>query len=179
MNGINASTNPTLSQMLEKLDGRPVREIDLQFSAFLKDLDSRCEALELVGFLLSQTLGQGNICLDFSQPVEFLEATQLSHLQQVIAESAVVKVLEPEALMDKEIQLPLVLHGSRLYLQRYWLYEASLHDAISKKLKAMPWQKKGQWEIIQELFSLAKMKRAKMLIGKRLQLVYQPISSFQ
>ncbi len=156
MSGLNISANPTLSQMLEKLEGRPVREIDLQFSVFLKELDSRCEALELVGFLLSQTLGQGNICLDFSQATEFLEAKQLSHLQQAIAKSDVVKVLNPEELMNKAIQLPLVLHGSRLYLQRYWLYEASLHDAITKKLKPMPWQVTGQKEMIQELFSLSK-----------------------
>ena len=163
MSKLNVSANPTLSQILDKLEGRPVREIDLQFSAFLKELDRRCEALELVGFLLSQTLGQGNICLDFSQSMEFIEAEQLSQLQQVIAKSEVVEVLGPEELMNKEIHLPLVLHGSRLYLQRYWLYEASLHDAISKKLKAMPWQVAGQWEMMQELFTLTKNEDAQNL----------------
>ncbi len=145
---------PKLTAVLEKLDGQLTREIDVQFGRFLKNLDLSCDGLALAGFLLSQTLGKGNVCLDFSQPHDCLNANQLELLCQNISSSLVVTLIGDEEFFESDVQTPLALHSKRLYLQRYWLYEMALHSSIANKMQAMPWSTKEQWPLVKQLFSL-------------------------
>ena len=132
------NTSPlTLTDLMEKLQGRGYRELDLQFAKFLQGLDESCDALALMGFLLSHTVGKGNVCLDCSKEHEWFTAQQLTALLENVSDSIIVKVLSPEQLMQDNIELPLVLHGQRLYLQRYWLYEVSLHQSMQQKMVSM------------------------------------------
>ena len=147
---------PELASVIEKLDGKLIREIDIQFGGFLKELDPSNEVLEVVGFLLSQTLGKGNVCLDFSQSHELLSSNQLDLLFQKIQSSQVITVLGDKAFFESDIKTPLVLKERRLYLQRYWLYEMALHSSIKEKMQAMPWPTKEQGMLVQQLFSLNK-----------------------
>ncbi len=128
------------------------RDIDVSFAAFIQELDEKCDGLETAAFLLSQTLGKGNVCLDFSQPHELLGVDYLQQLKANISNSCVVRVLNRDDLMQADIDVPLVLQGDRLYLQRYWLYEVNLHQAINNKMNSMPWQLEGQVALIHQLF---------------------------
>ena len=154
MTNLDASLLPKLTELLERSDDHLIREIDIQFGGFLKNLDTTCDFLELAGYLLSQTLGKGNVCLDFSQPHELLNPTQLTDLLKNISQSKVITFLGKEESFVSDVHTPLVLQGSRLYLQRYWLYEVALHSSISDKMQAMPWPSTDQWPLVQQLFSL-------------------------
>jgi len=144
---------PSLNDILHGVDVKAIRPMDMAFSRFIQDLDENCPALEVVAYLLSQTLGKGNVCLDFNQH-ETLSEQQLTGLWSSISESSVVCVLAQDEHMQDNIHLPLVLHGKRLYLQRYWLYERALHHSISSKMVNMPWPLESQNTLIKELFSL-------------------------
>ncbi len=141
-----------LDRLLEQSDTINVRDIDVSFARFIQELDTNCDALETTAYLLSQTLGKGNVCLDFSQPHEIVDVKGLRQLQKKIASSCVVRVLNQDELMQANINVPLVLHGDRLYLQRYWLYEMNLHQAINNNMHNMPWQLDSQVALIHQLF---------------------------
>ena len=144
---------PSLQDVLHGVEAHAIRPMDTAFASFIQELDADCQALEVVAYLLSQTLGRGNVCLDFNHH-DGLTTEQLAALLAAIVKSPVVCVLAADEAMRDHIHLPLVLHGQRLYLQRYWLYECSLHRSIASKMVAMPWPLASQGPLIKELFSL-------------------------
>jgi exodeoxyribonuclease V alpha subunit len=143
----------SLNALLQDIDPKAIRPMDLAFAQFIQELDSQCEALPVAAYLLSQTLGKGNVCLDFNKHPS-LSAAQLHDLLMGISKSPIVCILSEQQKMQDHIKLPLVLHGKRLYLQRYWLYEMSLHQSMLEKMKPMPWPEQGQAQIIKSLFPL-------------------------
>ncbi len=144
---------PSLNVLLQDVDPKSVRPMDVAFAQFIQELDESCEALSPAAYLLSQTLGKGNVCLDFNKHPG-LSSAQLDELFIAVSKSAIVCVLSESQEMQDDVKLPLVLHGKRLYLQRYWLYEKTLHQSMKEKMKSMPWPEQGQSQIIKTLFPL-------------------------
>ncbi len=146
-------SNSSLNTLLQDVDPKSIRPMDVAFAQFIQELDESCEALSPAAYLLSQTLGKGNVCLDFNKHPG-LSSAQLKDLFIGISKSSIVCVLSESHNMQDNVKLPLVLHGKRLYLQRYWLYEMSLHQSMLEKMKPMPWPEQGQAQIIKTLFPL-------------------------
>ena len=143
----------TLSQYLIRLDGHEIRLLDQQFAQFLQELEPENTALAIIGFSLSAHLGRGHVCLDFSQPHEYLTSTELNWMKQALTTSRVVSICESVKSFNNT-QCPLVLDGERLYLQRYWLYETQLEQAIHKKMVPKNWDLSSEQDFIRQLFDL-------------------------
>ncbi|WP_283789400.1 exodeoxyribonuclease V subunit alpha [Bermanella sp. WJH001] len=143
----------TLSQYLLRLEDHDIRLLDQQFAQFLQELEPDNGALAIIGFSLSAHLGRGHVCLDFSQPHEYLTASELHWMKQALAASNVVMIRDSDQYVENA-QCPLVLDGERLYLQRYWLYEKQLELAIRQKLKPKNWDLTTEQDFIRQLFEL-------------------------
>ncbi|MFY0639447.1 MAG: exodeoxyribonuclease V subunit alpha [Bermanella sp.] len=143
----------TLSQYLIRLDGHDIRLLDQQFAQFLQELEPDNSALAIIGFSLSAHLGRGHVCLDFSQPHEYLTSAELNWMKQALSKSHVVSICEEGENLEN-VQRPLVLDGERLYFQRYWLYETQLEQAINQKLLPKNWDLSSEQGFIKQLFGL-------------------------
>lgn len=144
-----------LAQYLTRLDAHHIRLLDKQFGRFLQELDPQSDVLELTGFVLSAHLGLGHVCLDFSQPHEYLTSSELQEMKTSL--QACPLVFDGQQLLDHSkgnIDQPLVLDGERLYLQRYWLYEIQLEKRITQKLVSKNWRLDQEQAFISQLFDL-------------------------
>lgn len=144
-----------LDQYLSRLDAHSINQLDLAFAKFLQSLAPSESHLDLLGFVVSAHLGQGHVCLDFSQPHEWLTQQELLELKQLANKSKIVSKLAiglDAPIDDVTIIEPLVLQGERLYLQRYWLYESQLASRIQSRLQSRSWDLKSQEHFIATLF---------------------------
>ncbi len=99
----------------------------IQFASFFKH-----QVLQPLACLLSQKLSEGHICLpvsELSQQVELVPEEWQSLLQDLDAETIAQLPLVGNA---ETLQKPFILHGDRLYLQRYFKYETDTLTAIKK-----------------------------------------------
>src|SRR5690606_38065582 len=69
------------------------------------------------------------ICSRARLPSELLASVELADWRAALAGSALVA-----SGSDDGIEAPLVLHGERLYLRRYWNYERAVATAIGMRL---------------------------------------------
>jgi len=147
----------TLEQYLTRIDHHHIRLLDRQFAHFLQELEPTTDVLELTGFVLSAHLGMGHVCLDFSQPHEYLSADELQKIKHGLLECELVCIAQ-QTVADSHLSVsqPLVLDGDRLYLQRYWLYETQLETSIKQKLISKNWNLTDQQAFISQLFNLNK-----------------------
>jgi exodeoxyribonuclease V alpha subunit len=145
----------SLSQYLTRLDTHHIRLLDKQFAFFLQDLEPETKVLEITGFILSAHLGMGHVCLDFSQPHEYLTVNELQQIKQALqACQLVFGAQEHVNNSEMGVNQPLVLEGERLYLQRYWLYETQLARRIKQKLVSKNWDLNQEQAFIAELFQI-------------------------
>lgn len=143
--------NPLYKGMLASFETQVVRNIDLQFADFLQALSPDTRGLNVLGFLLSHELGKGNVCIDLAQSYQGISDIQLTTLIEQCQQSNVVQLILDET--DTAIA-PLILHGTRLYLQRYWLYETQLKNNIQQRLLPLDWQINAQLPLIKNLFNV-------------------------
>ena len=131
----------TLHSILEQLQIQGlIRPLDKAFALFIADgLDEQQNTatlnISLLAAYLSASLGEQHSCIELAelnQPFapwfEFVEHPSLmTYLQQ----STLVEVItQPFAEAKLSCNKPIVVEDSRLYLQRYWLYEGELASQI-------------------------------------------------
>ncbi|MHA6231422.1 exodeoxyribonuclease V subunit alpha [Pseudomonas fluorescens group sp. PF-69] len=130
-----------------------LRALDRSFATFILEQDPQAKAsVLLAAAMTSHQLGRGHSCLDLaatlhapdfvlSLPPEGEEGSQLpsqwllgldiARWRQALALSSLVEDRdEPQRFPER----PLVLTGQRLYLRRYWNYERSIAQALSRRL---------------------------------------------
>ena len=130
-----------------------LRALDRALAGFCLELDGESSPLLLLSAaLVSHQLGHGHVCLDLGMtlaspdfalslppegdegsrarlPSELLASVELADWRDALASSALVATDS-----DSALEAPLVLHGERLYLRRYWNYERAVASAIGKRL---------------------------------------------
>lgn len=134
-----------------------LRELDRALAAFFAELEPASPPLALLAAALaSHQLGHGHVCLDLaatlaspdfalSLPPEGEDAARATLLpSQVLAGLGVadwLTALRASALVavdGADEAAPLVLHGERLYLRRYWSYEQAVAAALAARLDDAP-----------------------------------------
>lgn len=101
--------------------GHVFREIDKQFAKFCLDL-CQDESMAIVALLVSDQLGQGNVCFDVSQPHSILSASELDELFRLAQQAH-----------SNTADFPIVFEGSRIYMQRYHQYECFVEQTIKSR----------------------------------------------
>ena len=157
------SSHPTASSALAALEAALtqglnlgyLRRLDVEFARALPQLSpstpaTAVPALILGGALLAHLEGCGHSCLDLAlltaQAHQLLawphaEINQLQQLLHTLNLSTPAQWLEALAQSDAVDAgptgwaTPLVLHGQRLYLRRYWQYEQRVAQQIKHRLR--------------------------------------------
>ena len=116
-------------------DGRGYSALDTHFAQFIARIsgDGRDEVL-LAAALASQSVGDGNICLDLRD----LCGMPARDAQAVFppCDRWLAVLMENKAVGRPGDLRPLILDDkARLYLYRYWDYERKLSDFIGKRVK--------------------------------------------
>ncbi|SEI64200.1 DNA helicase/exodeoxyribonuclease V, alpha subunit [Allopseudospirillum japonicum] len=138
-----------------------LRAVDLGFAHFLAKYDPQAPASVLLAAVLtSHQLGRGHVCLlldetlahaDFTLslppeqghlslqdplqalpplPSDCLASLDLNYWQGALQKSSLV-----DSAQDAQIQAPLVLAETRLYLQRYWRYEYQVAQHLHTRMQ--------------------------------------------
>ncbi|MCM2318004.1 MAG: exodeoxyribonuclease V subunit alpha [Pseudomonas sp.] len=134
-----------------------LRALDRALAGFFLELDEAGAPLTLLASALaSHQLGHGHVCLDLaatlaspdfalSLPPEGEDATHAVQLpSDILAGIDLAQWLDAlrgsrlVAVDGTEEVAPLVLHGERLYLRRYWNYERAVAAAIGARLHDAP-----------------------------------------
>ena len=129
-----------------------LRDIDIQFSRFIKTLAPNDEFIAIAALLLSVELGKGNVCLDFTedQLMDYLDPSEIKKLLKLLQKSDFIA----------QANGPIKLDGDKLYLEKYLSYELSLANNIEERLNPMPWVNDESLlkdsSLLSQLFSLAK-----------------------
>ena len=144
-----------LDYLLSRIDPSQVRQLDVQFSKFLSELETESTDIGVAGFLVSSELGKGNVCLDFMAFNEHLSSQELQSVLSSIKTSPLVHLVTESIEITESIETPLVLKGSCLYLQRYYKYENGLDHEIRSRLQPMPWDVDRQSDLLQSLFDVS------------------------
>lgn len=160
-----------LHQLAQWVEVGWLRALDRSLALFLQDMQADAEPLVLLAAALaSHQLGHGHVCLDLAEtlgapdlslslppegqqagedvrlPSELLRPVTARHWCQVLAASPLVEQVGGDAAAALG-ERPLVLHGQRLYLRRYWNYERQVAAALQQRLQtplALPENLSGQ-----------------------------------
>ena len=115
-----------------------LKPIDRHFAALLQRIAPNPSVeLEMAAQLVSRFQGEGHVCLPMDEITgETLMITGLSH--SLPDRAAWIKKLRASGVVGKPTEFkPLILDDAgRLYLQRYWTYEAEVVRNISHRLQA-------------------------------------------
>ena len=151
-----------------------LRALDRALAVFLLDLAPDSDPLVLLAAALaSHQLGHGHVCLDLgatlqapdlslSLPPEGQEAGRdillPSQLLKGVTLDAWRQALATSVMVDRQpaggqAERPLVLHGQRLYLRRYWHYEREVVAALGRRLQARPALPAGLSQGLERLFA--------------------------
>lgn len=121
-----------MSEWLTRLrDTGVIDDLDQAFGAWVAERDG--DVTGLAAALASAEIGKGHVCLELDTASEFLcthEIASTSEWVKILAKGKTVAAPGERA--------PLVLDGNRLYLHRYWHYEARFADALSHMARALP-----------------------------------------
>lgn len=141
-----------------------IRPLDKAFALFIADgLDQQQNTqylnISLLSAYLSVSLGEQHSCIELSQlktvfaPVfYFAEQNQLMAYLQTCA--LVETVSLPFNLAKLSCHKPIVLDGSSLYLQRYWLYEGELASQIlARATQAKKVDEQNASKLLKQLFN--------------------------
>ena len=149
----NASTTQLLHQIDNWVSRGWLRALDRSFATFLLEQDPQTRvSVLLAAAMTSHQLGRGHSCLDLvatlqapdfvlSLPPEGEEGSQLPSqwLQNLDIEQwrqalALSPMVEDRDGQQRFPERPMVLAGARLYLRRYWNYERSIAQSLSRRL---------------------------------------------
>lgn len=131
-----------------------LRGLDRALVLFLLDMQPDAEPLVLLAAALaSHQLGHGHVCLDLAETLRNPDASlslppegqqvgqdvQLpSQLLRPVTAARWAELLAASSLVEQAAggqgERPLVLHGQRLYLRRYWNYERRVASALQQRL---------------------------------------------
>ncbi|NHI00530.1 exodeoxyribonuclease V subunit alpha [Oceanimonas sp. MB9] len=146
----------TITELLALLDRWValgwLRPLDRALAGFFAEQDDQAESVVLLASALaSHQLGHGHVCLDLAAtlaapdfalslppegeegladawlPSVQLAGLTLAHWTRALAASTLVAA-------GGESDRPLVLHGERLYLRRYWNYEQGVARALAARI---------------------------------------------
>lgn len=111
--------------------------IDRQFANLMARLSGGSDAVKLAAALVSQQGRQGNICVDLADGESNLPLAEIAAELGEAAwpkKPALLKQLVASPVVGRPGEFkPLILDAqNRLYLQRYWQYEADLAASISR-----------------------------------------------
>lgn len=112
-----------------------IRPLDLAFGQFIAAQESQNQTcLALLAAYLSKQLGEQDSCVDINylgQPYfDIFQFPEAQQLLQLLRQANSLAIAGQDALHK-----PMVLDGSRLYLQRYWHYENKLAAKILEKAR--------------------------------------------
>ncbi len=143
-----AGATPEVAQLLQRLgtcvasDG--LRDIDVALAHFFAaEAPDAHPLLLLAAALASHQLGRGHACLDLRAALADAES-MLAPGASAPAVAALLAGLDlaswraalahPRLVSDGPGTSPLVLHGDRLYLRRYWEHERTVASSIAARL---------------------------------------------
>lgn len=120
-----------------------IRPLDRQFARFIVESEQRAGGLQgsdlsrlgCLAALTSLQLSRGEVCLQLNQLPALLQGWPAALRQAVEALSAGfcdTSLLAAVTVSDGREEAPLVLEQGRLYLYRYWKYEASVAATIRR-----------------------------------------------
>jgi len=141
-------------KLLEAVEQRALRRLDLQFALMLADNDR--PALMLAAALLSRDAGEGHVCLPLSRlkadnktPAPLLACFALldeaPDWRQIL--------LNSPAVSDGAQPTPMILNGDRLYLNRMWRYEQAVARFFCEANKPLAHNGEVMQRILNSLFS--------------------------
>ncbi|WGK62032.1 exodeoxyribonuclease V subunit alpha [Halopseudomonas sp. SMJS2] len=169
-----ALNTDVLHQLEQWVEVGWLRALDRALAVFLLDLAPDSDPLVLLAAALaSHQLGHGHVCLDLgatlqapdlslSLPPEGQEAGRdillPSQLLGGVTTQAWCDALAASPMVDNQpggeyCERPLVLHGQRLYLRRYWRYERQVVAALGRRLQARPALPAGLEQGLERLFA--------------------------
>ncbi|MFD2179298.1 exodeoxyribonuclease V subunit alpha [Veronia pacifica] len=130
-----------MREMLKSLYQENVlRAIDYQFCQFISVQEQSACGDFIAGWaaLVSYELGKGHVCVDIAsldtQSVFDLPSAQSALFSSVMKpESATAMLHKADTVSDGSLPTPLVLQGTRLYLNRYWQAEQTVADQIRRR----------------------------------------------
>lgn len=124
-------------ESLDLLEARGVLDpLDREFADFIHGLDGGDGAVALAAALVSRALGQGDVCLDLPQWAgQNLSPGYDPPLLRAPGREAWLEALGASPVVGQPGDFqPLILDaGERLYLYRYWSYEAGLAQALMQR----------------------------------------------
>lgn len=163
------------SELLQQLDNWVslgwLRPLDRSFATFILEQDPKTQAsVLLAAAMTSHQLGRGHSCLDLAAtlhapdfvlslppegeensqlPSQWLLGMDIAQWRQALALSPMVEDRNgPQRFPER----PLVLTGQRLYLRRYWNYERSIAQTLSRRLSVEAVTPYGLSSLLDDLF---------------------------
>lgn len=171
-------TAEVLHQLEQWVEVGWLRALDRALAVFLLDMQPDAAPLALLGAALaSHQLGHGHVCLDLAAtlaapdsalslppegeqvgqdvqlPSALLRSVTLQQWCDALASSGLVASASPTQDAAEAEQRPLVLHGERLYLRRYWTYERQVAGSLRSRLNARLPLPEGLSPRLNELFA--------------------------
>lgn len=127
-----------------------VNAIDVALADFLASKVNvpLSDELHLITVLLSHQLSLGHVCIDIEQLLKeadrFISIKSFHQESDAVRPSALLtglavdecikRISHPDIVGDENHHTPLILHNTRLYLRRYWQYEASICLGIGQMM---------------------------------------------
>lgn len=150
------ATVPVLARLDTWRQAGWLRQLDLAFTTLLHtDGGEVDETVLLLAALTSQQVGHGHICLDLAHLLHAPDRVILADVPNTSARTGsparpaeLLAELTPEVAIDRlehspvvdtgPGSCPLVLDHGRLYLRRYWQYETTVAEGLTRLLASRP-----------------------------------------
>lgn len=97
--------------------------------------------LVLSAALLSERNQKGDVCVDLARYAQQILFPALGEYEAVVAPDVTTwqqRLLASACVGGPGDQAPMIIEDGRLYLQRFWLYECAVYEAISARLGDRP-----------------------------------------
>ena len=126
-----------MEELIAAVEQGLLRPLDYQFGRFIYSQQKGDELVALTATLLSRAQEENHVCLELAKyagrTLSLFPGGQVVHWPEL---SAWQKELLHHPCVGHSEQggKPLILHGNKLYLARYWLYETKVAEAIAGSL---------------------------------------------
>lgn len=117
-----------------------INNIDLALGRFVQRSDPLNHPwVAAVAALVSQSAARGHVCLDLAQTNDVSSFKNHIHpTMDLTLDQCLTYLKAGTAIGSPDALRPLILDGTRLYLQRLWHYEHSLADSILVRIRQDP-----------------------------------------